>query len=105
VVKKLDLDVIQAPMKDKANYHIGPSMDGLPVAVTLYSATAIKWVKGKGMISEDITSSVYSRVLFYGHLRLSVQNPDDCSFFQFVVLHDDDGIQRYGTCFVINEQK
>jgi len=103
-LKKLDLDVVQAPMKDKANYHIGASMDGLPVAVTLHSAMAIKWVQGQGMFSEDITDGIYSFPMFDGHLRIMVRDPDDCSFFQFVVVHNNNGTEHYGTCFVINEQ-
>ncbi|MFC1909260.1 Ig-like domain-containing protein, partial [Chloroflexota bacterium] len=88
---KLDLDVVQAPIKNKANYHIGASMDGLPIPVTLQSAMAIKFVEGQGMFYEDITGAVVTGSLFDGHLRISVQNPDDCSFFQFVVMYDDNG--------------
>lgn len=102
-LKKLDLEVIQAPMKDKAIYHIGASMDGLPVGVTLHSATALRWVQGQGMFSEDIMSRMFAFAMFDGHLRIGVQEPENDLFYQFVLVYDDNGTPRYGTCSVLNE--
>ena len=101
-VKKLDLDVIQTPWKGYAIYQMGVSMDGLPVPVTLYSAKGLYFVEGEGLSYEDVTG--FSRAVFDGQLVFNVKDGNNYSFFQFVVVHDDNGTPRYGTCFVINEQ-
>ncbi len=101
-MKKLDLDVIQTPWKGYAIYQIGVSMDGLPVPVTLYSAKGLYFVEGDGLSYEDVTG--FSQAVFDGQLVFNVKDGNNYSFFQFVVVHDDNGTPRYGTCFVVNEQ-
>ena len=98
--KKLDLDVFQAPWKGFAIYHIGASMDGVPVPVTLYSAKGLYFVEDEGLFYDDVTG--FSRAVFDGHLVLNVEDGNKYSFFQFIVEHNDNGTPRYGTCFVIN---
>jgi hypothetical protein len=100
--KKLDLDVVQAPWKDFAIYHIGASMDGVPVPVTLDSAKGLYFVEGEGLFFDDVTIG-FSGAVFDGHFVLNVQDGNKYSFFQFVVVHVNNETPCYGTLFVIND--
>jgi len=55
------------------------------------------------MFSEDIISRVFAFSVFDGHLRIGVQDPEEDMFYQFVLVYDDNGTPRYGTCYVLNE--
>jgi hypothetical protein len=105
-VKKLDLQVHQHPTDKWTFYHIGASLEGLPVDVELETVFARIWNETNNAGSwENIKNYTNSRSFATGHLRLRMNLPEDWDpiFFQIIIQHDDDGTMRYGTYLTPNQ--
>lgn len=109
VNKKLDIEIFQMSTKGECVYHVGASIEGLPVEIDLAEAYAVRYIKNQQMEFESLSESDYELSSFGGgHLRMCMTMSKafpakDAIMFQFIFVNPDTGL--HATVLVPHEHE
>ncbi len=86
-------------------YHIGASLGGQPVDITLHSAKGMtRTIADQPWVLVDVTAFAISSSAGTGHLKLLMDVPagEEYPMFQFTMEHTDGGTTWCGTVLIEN---